>query len=322
MANYAITRIKKYTNVGSASYLINHHLRLVHVANSNPSKTSKNVTLEKKDDIMGFLCEVPKGTKKNACRFVDVFFGASEFKDKRQLDEWVKSTMDFARKEWGANNIALAVLHKDETTPHIHVIFKPVNPKTKKLGAGYWFDGKAKMTAYQDKYHKAVEALGFERGDPTKRAHHTTIKEFYAKAEKAKTAYAEYHKSLWELYEEVGKVKLWGRLNPAKLQATLKPIFARVSAKAKKVIGLKEFLEVDKTTKQNAKLLDQLDYQAMQLEALTGSPNPTPNEVQEISKVLGEFRSNLDKSTSEIEPNRAGPEQDSILYKKPRKNAI
>ncbi|MBU9284166.1 plasmid recombination protein, partial [Burkholderia multivorans] len=236
--------------------------------------------------------------------------------------EWVKSTMDFARKEWGANNIALAVLHKDETTPHIHVIFKPVNPKTKKLGAGYWFDGKAKMTAYQDKYHKAVEALGFERGDPTKRAHHTTIKEFYAKAEKAKTAYAEYHKSLWELYEEVGKVKLWGRLNPAKLQATLKPIFARVSAKAKKVIGLKEFLEVDKTTKQNAKLLDQLDYQAMQLEALTGSPNPTPNEVQEISKVLGEFRSNLDKSTPEIEPNRAGPEQDSILYKKPRKNAI
>ena len=79
---------------------------------------------------------------------------------------------------------------------------------------------------------------------------------------------------------------------------------------------------MDKTTKQNAKLLDQLDYQAMQLEALTGSPNPTPNEVQEISKVLGEFRSNLDKSTPEIEPNRAGPEQDSILYKKPRKNAI
>ncbi len=69
------------------------------------------------------------------------------------------------------------------------------------------------MKAYQDKYHKAVEALGFERGDPTKRAHHTTIKEFYAKSEKAKKAYAEYHKSLFALYEEVGKVTLWDRLN-------------------------------------------------------------------------------------------------------------
>lgn len=308
--------------MASASYLINHHFRLVQVANADPSKKSKNVTLEKKDNVMDFLSEVPQGTKRNACRLVDVLFTATEFKDKRQLDEWVKSTMDFARKEFGADNIAVAVLHKDETTPHIHVIFKPVNPKTKKLGAGYWFDGRAKMKAYQDKYHKAVEALGFERGDPTKRAHHTTIKEFYAKSEKAKKAYAEYHKSLFALYEEVGKVTLWDRLNPSNLQATLKPFFAKVSAKAKKVMGLKEFLEVDKTTAQNAKLLDQLEYQAMQLEALTGSPKPSPVEIQEISKVLGEFRSNLEKSNPEIEPNRASPVQDANQYQKTQKNRI
>ncbi|MBU9572263.1 MobV family relaxase [Burkholderia multivorans] len=322
MANYAITRIKKHTTMASASYLINHHFRLVQVANADPSKKSKNVTLEKKDNVMDFLSEVPQGTKRNACRLVDVLFTATEFKDKRQLDKWVKSTMDFARKEFGADNIAVAVLHKDETTPHIHVIFKPVNPKTKKLGAGYWFDGRAKMKAYQDKYHKAVEALGFERGDPTKRAHHTTIKEFYAKSEKAKKAYAEYHKSLFALYEEVGKVTLWDRLNPSNLQATLKPFFAKVSAKAKKVMGLKEFLEVDKTTAQNAKLLDQLEYQAMQLEALTGSPKPSPVEIQEISKVLGEFRSNLEKSNPEIEPNRASPVQDANQYQKTQKNRI
>ncbi|MCA8484830.1 plasmid recombination protein [Burkholderia multivorans] len=309
MANYAITRIKKHTTMASASYLINHHMRLVHVANADPSKKKNNVTLEKKDDLMGFLAEVPKGTKRNACRFVDVIFTATEFKDKRQLDEWVKSTMEFARKEFGADNIALAVLHKDETTPHIHVIFKPVNPKTKKLGAGYWFDGRVKMKAYQDSYHKAVEALGFDRGDPKNRAHHTTIKEFYAKAEKAKKSYAEYHKSLFELYEQLEKVNLWDRLNPAKLQATLKPFFAKVSAKAKKVIGLKEFLEVDKTTKHNAKLLDKLEYQAMQLESLTGSPNPTPNQVQDLSKVLKEFEATLRKTTPITDYNRANPTQ-------------
>lgn len=322
MANYAITRIKKHTTMASASYLINHHMRLVHVANADPSKKKNNVTLEKKDDLMGFLSEVPKGTKRNACRFVDVIFTATEFKDKRQLDEWVKSTMTFARKEFGADNIALAVLHKDETTPHIHVIFKPVNPKTKKLGAGYWFDGRAKMQSYQDRYHKAVEPLGFERGDPAKRAHHKTIKEFYSGLEKSKKAYAEYHKSLFELYEQVEKVSLWDRLNPAKLQATLKPFFVKVSAKAKKVIGLKEFLEVDKTTKQNAKLLDQLEYQAMQLKSLTGSPNPTPNQVQDLSKVLKEFEATLKKTAPMSEPKKASPVQDTNTSKnlpKPRK---
>ena len=40
--------------------------------------------------------------------------------------------MDFVKETYGAENIALAVLHKDETTEHMHVIIKPINPKTKK----------------------------------------------------------------------------------------------------------------------------------------------------------------------------------------------
>ncbi len=99
-----------------------------------------------------------------------------------------------------------------------------------------------------------------------------------------------------------------------------------MSAKAKKVIGLKAFLEVDQTTKKNAQLLDKLDYQAMQLETLTGSTNPTPRQLDELAKV---FRSTLKQATPEggtpqtppafeNVPDRAGPDQEALSQRENR----
>lgn len=286
MKNYAITRIKKYRNVGSASYLLNHHLRKVVVANADSLKKDQNVVMVCKADIMGFLNEVPKGTKSNACRLVDVMFTASRFKDKRHRDEWVKSTMDFARKEFGEDNIALAVLHMDETTPHIHLIFKPVNPKTNKLGAGYWFDGRLKMKSYQDRYFKGVEALGFDRGDPNKRAHHKTISQYYKDLARAEDSYKKFEKDLVDLYKEIGQTSVWDRLKPTTLQGKLKPLFGKVIKSAKKVMAVKELMQVELVSKKNSTLLDQVEHLQMKLESLTGSANPSPQLIQELRPII------------------------------------
>lgn len=286
MKNYAITRIKKHASAGSASYLLNHHLRLVEVANADASKKTQNVVLASKPDVMGFLNEVPKGTKSNACRLVDVMFTASRFKDKRHRDEWVKSTMDFARKKFGEDNIALAVLHLDETTPHIHLIFKPVNPNTGKLGAGYWFDGRLKMKAYQDSYFKAVEALGFDRGDPNKRAQHKTISQYYKDLARAEDSYKAFEKDLVALYKEVGQTSVWDRLKPATLQSKLRPLFSRVSKSAKKVMAVKELMQVEAVSQKNSTLLSQVEHLQMKLENLTGSPNPTPQMIEELRPLI------------------------------------
>jgi len=98
MKNYAITRIKKHASVKSASYLVNHHLRLAEVANADPQKAKKNETLFQVPDIQAFLNDVPKGTKKNACRFVDVLFTASRFDTKQQFEDWKKASWEFAKK--------------------------------------------------------------------------------------------------------------------------------------------------------------------------------------------------------------------------------
>ena len=46
--------------------------------------------------------------------------------NEKQLDQWVKESMDWAGEQWGKENIVTAVLHMDEKTPHIHLILVPI----------------------------------------------------------------------------------------------------------------------------------------------------------------------------------------------------
>lgn len=46
--------------------------------------------------------------------------------DETGLDKWVKESMGWAGKTWGKENIVTAVLHRDEKTPHIHLIVVPI----------------------------------------------------------------------------------------------------------------------------------------------------------------------------------------------------
>jgi hypothetical protein len=221
--NYAIARIKKYSRVGQVGYLVNHHLRYVEVANADPK--IKNEVLHQVEDVKQFLEDIPKGSKKNAVRFIDCLFTASRFDDKRQLEQWKKKTMDFVRETYGAENIALAVLHKDETTEHMHVIIKPINPKTKKLGAGWLFDGRDKMQAYQDKYQLAVGNLGFSRGVKGSRAKHQTIKQFYRKIAQAEIEANEFKTQLAEAVRKVEEIPKTQRIFGDKFRLALVPIF-------------------------------------------------------------------------------------------------
>ena len=46
--------------------------------------------------------------------------------DAKDLNKWVNESMDWAGKTWGKENIVTAVLHRDEKTPHIHLIVVPI----------------------------------------------------------------------------------------------------------------------------------------------------------------------------------------------------
>ena len=48
-----------------------------------------------------------------------------------------KTQVDFARKEFG-KNLKLAVLHQDETTPHIHLVISTDITKVQKFKKSIW----------------------------------------------------------------------------------------------------------------------------------------------------------------------------------------
>ena len=50
----------------------------------------------------------------------------------RKKAEWASHQIDFIRKEWG-DNCKLAVIHKDESTDHIHVIISTEETKTQRF---------------------------------------------------------------------------------------------------------------------------------------------------------------------------------------------
>jgi hypothetical protein len=301
--NYAITRVKKYSHVSQVSYLVNHHLRLVEVPNADPTRAKKNEILVQKN-VMEFLQEVPKGSKKNACRFVDCIFTASRFDTPEQAREWQKSTVDFIKKEFGEQNLALVVVHNDERTKHIHVIFKPVNPKTNKLGAGHWFDGRMKMKAYQERYFQAVKHLKFERGDTAKRAEHTTIKEWYAQvnksAEQAEKEVNSFKKSLLEVQKEAKTFSFLDRFKPENFLARLSPKLGRAFKKGKEVLTYQAYNRVEQTEHRSQTLEEENRALREKLEALTGSPNPNWVDVQKHSTVLS---AHAEKTRTQVLPN-------------------
>lgn len=87
----------------------------------------------------------------------------------------------FLREQFGAR-LAAAVLHLDESTPHIQAVVVPV---MKRRGGGHRLSGRdcfnpARLHALQDAWEKRLEPHGVGPRDVGSTATHTTIKSYYS----------------------------------------------------------------------------------------------------------------------------------------------
>ena len=68
--------------------------------------------------------------RKGQSRSLEIIFGGSpealSSLSPEQLDQWAKDTIEWAKDEWGAENVMYAALHMDESTPHLHLIVVPI----------------------------------------------------------------------------------------------------------------------------------------------------------------------------------------------------
>ncbi|MGB3653310.1 MAG: MobV family relaxase, partial [Rivularia sp. (in: cyanobacteria)] len=102
-----------------------------------------------------------------------------------KLKDWIKHNYRFVTKEFGQENIVRFAMHADEKTPHIHATVVPLTADGRLSAKEYLFGHKEKLRGFQDRYAKAMQGFGLERGLAGRRTPHTTTAEYYRNQEHA-----------------------------------------------------------------------------------------------------------------------------------------
>ena len=99
-----------------------------------------------------------KNIRKDAVKNVEIIFTSDKnFFDKLNPEDekkYFNSCLEFAKEQFGEKNIFSAVVHKDETTPHMHVNFVPI--KNGKLTAKEVIGNRKDLEQMQDKFFQKV----------------------------------------------------------------------------------------------------------------------------------------------------------------------
>ena len=236
---YAILRSQKHGSKSSAGGMGKHMGRHQDTPNADPERWGENRTWSADHGWQSWKESPPvEGSQlaalearleafraaggrvqRNAVQVVELFMGASPeaFKQKRlDLDQWAQAQIDWLHETFGEGNVLEAVLHMDETTPHVHAMVfpqimrverrggnrrgedaaaadareAPERPARPVLSASHWLDGGKRLTALQTGYASAMRRFGLKRGQERSRAKHESVQRFYGNLRRIEQAAA------------------------------------------------------------------------------------------------------------------------------------
>ncbi|KAA6325470.1 Plasmid recombination enzyme [termite gut metagenome] len=211
---YVVLHFKKAS--GNDAGTSAHIERTIHPKNADESRTHLN------RELIGFPQSVKNRTEaiqhrienagitrkigKNQVRAIGVMLSGSPDDMKRieeagSLNDWCVDSVDWLKQTFGADNVVSAVLHRDETTPHIHATVVPIvtgerrkareekpiegkkkyrkkNPNAARLCADDVM-ARDKLKRYQDSYAQRMQAYGLQRGIEGSQARHINTGQYY-----------------------------------------------------------------------------------------------------------------------------------------------
>jgi len=191
MSNYAILRVKK-RGMAQAAAMAKHALREASTPNADPAKAPENTVMGPSTaaGVMADLrAKLPEKRRKDAVPCIELFIGASpeamQAMSRRQQDAYFKRALGWIGERFGGKqNLVSAVIHRDETTPHMQVLLVPLLDG--KLNAKRLVGNRGDMQQMQTDFAEKVGAPhGLRRGEKGSRAKHTSIKQFYGAMEAA-----------------------------------------------------------------------------------------------------------------------------------------
>ena len=210
---YAVLHLEKAS--GTDSGMAAHIERTFTPKNADPLRTHLNRELIRFPDGVQSRTEaiqhrldtanLKRKIGKNQVRAIRALLTGSPEDMKRiqaegRLDEWCNDNLKWLCDTFGKKNIVSAVLHMDETTPHIHATLIPIVTGERRKAKTGQPDGKRKyrkkdntanrlcaddvmtrinLKVYQDSYAQSMQGYGLKRGIEGSEARHITNSQYY-----------------------------------------------------------------------------------------------------------------------------------------------
>lgn len=216
MPNFAILRTAKLPSIRAVTGSAQHTFRELQTPNADPIRTKTNRVLVGPDSAKGIAeavrarCDLVTEHQARAIPCIEYLVTASPGSTAMQSQDYFDDALKWLQQRHGAANIVSAVIHLDETSPHLVVYAVPLvetpgktrkrsvnagrgpdgkmqrktievrEPGCVRLSAATFLDGRAKLSKMQDDFALLVgKPHGLRRGIRGSTATHTTIKEFY-----------------------------------------------------------------------------------------------------------------------------------------------
>lgn len=266
----------------------------------SPGMDIFNVTLKESSnwlqDINNEIQAAGAKARSNSVLALDTIYTASpnffQGKTNQQNDDFFTDCLQFHQEHFG--HIISAVIHYDETTPHLHVISVPLT-KDGRLSARDVIGNKAKMSKTQDQFFEQVgRGYGLERGihmDGQEKKQHISAQEHQLREIKQKIAREQEHLEAIEHSEETARTRAQEyRRTAAKLQKEVEQLQEERQAQHKSLLQLTEAKH--KAQKEVKGLNYTLQEKKGEFEAIKDNIQTATKDLEEISEYLSRAEQN------------------------------
>ena len=185
---YAILRCAKLKKPANLAASLQHTFRERETLNANLKLRHENTILHGPDTSEAVLDawrnRAPEKIRANAVHGLEYFIGASpeamHAMSREQQDAYFRDALDWLKERHGAENVLSAIVHRDESTPHMSVMTIPLDGHGK-LNARALVGNRHKLSAMQTDFAKEVGLEhGLERGLERSQAVHERVQRVYA----------------------------------------------------------------------------------------------------------------------------------------------
>lgn len=259
-----------------------------------------NVVLKESDnwlqDINNEIKAAGAKPRSNSVLALDTLYTASsEFfqgKTNEENDKFFRDCLKFHESHFG--HIISAVVHYDETTPHLHVISVPLT-KDGRLSARDVIGNKAKMSKTQDQFFEQVgRGYGLERGihmDGQEKKEHISAQEHELREIRRQIARGQEELGAIEHSKKSARTRAQEyRQTAAELQKEVEQLREERQAQHKSLLLLTEARH--KAQKEVKGLNYTLQEEKAEFEAIKGNMNQITKDLQELQEYLTEAQQN------------------------------